>query len=311
MKIGFFGVPDIARHCLEQISCAHDIRFVVASEDKPAGRNQRLRVCPSKDLARCMSIPVLHPRNMKDPGFLSEIEGYNADIFVVVAFGKIIPRAVFDMPRLKTINLHPSLLPKYRGAAPVEWALMNGETLTGVTVQLINERLDAGDILVQRQIEVAQDMNAGALYERVYALAPEMLNEAIAGLERGAIIPERQIEANATLCGKINRDTAKIKWTESSSVIHNLVRGLSLKPGAWSTIGGKVMKILSAVQYSGQDDIPPLSPGEPAVYSKKHLLIGTGTTPIEILSIQPETKKQMDALSFINGHRFKPDERFE
>ena len=311
MKIGFFGTPEIARTCLDRLCQKHNVLFVVSSEDKPAGRKLRLRSCPAKELACCLSIPVYHPDNLKDPSFIETLENYDADIFVVVAFGRIIPREVFDIPPLKTINLHPSLLPLYRGAAPIEWALINGEKKTGITVQLINERLDAGDILLQREIPVDVNMNAGDLYSIVKDIGPDLLDETIQGLHDGSIVPRPQDENMATFCGKIDNNTLSIKWSRPAESIHNLVRGLSPGRGARTSFRGKIIKIYRTVLSGECSEIPGLQPGEITVFRKKRLFAGTAGQPLEIISLQPETGRIMDALQFINGQRIKPGDLFE
>jgi methionyl-tRNA formyltransferase len=305
MKIGFFGTPDIACTALEHLCGFHEILFVVTGEDKPAGRNRRITVCPVKSAASCRSIPVLQPQKLSDPDFYDILKSFEADIFVVVAYGKLIPAKIFNLPPLKTINLHPSLLPKYRGAAPVEWTLINGESETGVTVQLINEKLDAGDIVVQEKISLDSEITAGELYSKVYEISCGLINTSIEGLAGGTIVPRVQVEAEAAYCGKISRETAKIDWNRSAHEIHNLVRGLNPKPGAWTEIEGRVVKIWRTRPIIEGGDVVSgrLEPGMASVSGKKRLITGTGDGLLEILELQPETKKPMDALSFINGHR--------
>lgn len=311
MRIGFFGTPELARSCLEGISEKHEILFVVSAEDKPAGRNKNLTICPVKDFACCYSIPVYHPLGLKDQGFIEKLKRYNVDVFVVVAFGYIIPREVFEIPPLKTINLHPSLLPRYRGAAPIEWAIINGEIKTGITVQLINERLDAGDILLQRDIDIPPDMDAGELHDIVKKTGPEMIHEALTGLADGSVVPVPQDDNEATYCGKIDTKMLIINWSDSHKSIHNLVRGVSPQRGARSSFRDKNIKIFKTALTGSIDGLPDLSPGELYVYQKKRLIAGTGEQPLEIKSIQPEGKKVMDALPFINGHRIAPGDSFK
>ncbi|MGL4370274.1 MAG: methionyl-tRNA formyltransferase, partial [Spirochaetota bacterium] len=204
----------------------------------------------------------------------------------------------------------PSLLPRYRGAAPVEWAIRSGETVSGVTVQYINERLDAGDIVLQKELAVGPDMTAGEYFERAIEEGSSMLNQAVCGLADGSIHPAPQDESRATVCGKISRESARIAWNEPASSIHNLVRAFNPKPFAWTHLRGKNVRILKTALPS-DPDLPALAAGEIAVFRKKRLLAGTGTCPIEILCVQPETKKEMDAGAFINGMRLQPGERWE
>jgi methionyl-tRNA formyltransferase len=223
---------------------------------------------------------------------------------VVVAYGRIIPRSIFEIPGLKTINLHPSLLPKYRGAAPVESAILSGESISGITVQYINERLDAGDILLQENIEITPNMTAGDLFDSVLPLGAEMLDRAITGLAAGTIHPIPQNENDATYCRKFSREEAQIDWSFPREKIHNLVRAYNPKPVAWSVFRGSSIKIHKTSIPT--ESLPSLRSGEFAVFQKR-LLAGTGTDPIEILEIQPEGKKIMNGSSFSNGYRIIAD----
>ncbi|PKL39566.1 MAG: methionyl-tRNA formyltransferase [Spirochaetae bacterium HGW-Spirochaetae-1] len=304
MKIGFFGTPDIALYCLEELFKVHEICFVVTQPDKKTGRNQHMQICPAKHEAQCHDIPVLQPESLNDPAFFDQLNKYDAQIYVVVAYGKLIPRAVFDYPPLKTINLHPSLLPAYRGAAPLQWVLINGERETGVSVQLINERMDAGDIIRQEKVAITDDMTAADLSDAVLPLGVRLLNESIELLASGKAVSVQQKDDEATYCGKITRETARIDWTRSAVDIHNLVRGLNPKPVAWTTFRSRELKVWkTSLSHGVPDTALSLRPGEMAVYGKKRLMAGTGKGILELVAIQPETKKTMDGLSFINGYR--------
>jgi methionyl-tRNA formyltransferase len=308
MKVGFFGTPDIASHVLQRLCREHEVVFLVAPEDKRCGRNLKIQHCSSKELAACEDIPVLQPKSLKNPEFLEKLKTYKSDIFVVVAYGKLIPRSIFDMPEFGTINLHPSLLPQYRGAAPVEWALIHGEKETGVTVQMINEELDAGDIVLQEKIILNDTINSAELYDLVMPLGEELVLKSIELLSKGrdSLIP--QDHSKATHCAKIDRETARIVWTKNPQDIHNLVRGLNPKPAAWTTFRDMNIKIWKTLPFG--EEVIGLMPGEILKYHKKRLLAGTGSGIIEILEIQPENKKRMDGLAFINGYRLVEKEFF-
>ncbi|OHD64862.1 MAG: methionyl-tRNA formyltransferase [Spirochaetes bacterium RBG_13_51_14] len=310
MRIGFFGTPDLAARVLADLHGRHDIRFAVTGLDKQVGRRRGLQFCPAKNAALRLGIPVLQPSTLKDASFQDEIRKHDAEIFVVVAFGSLIPRQVFDLPPLKTINLHPSLLPKYRGAAPIQWSLLNGEKVTGITVQLINEKLDAGDIIVQETVPIGPDTTAADLYSIVSSRDAELLDRAMRLLASGSAKPVRQDDSQATYCGKINRDTARIDWTRSAAEIHNLVRGLNPKPGAFSAFRGELIKIWKTVLMT-EDVSTKAWPGSIVVYQKKRLLAAAGDGLVEIVSIQPANKKIMGGQSFINGYRLAPNDRFE
>ncbi|MCP4134382.1 MAG: methionyl-tRNA formyltransferase [bacterium] len=306
MRIGFFGTPDIASYCLEELLKKYEIAFVVSSEDKMCGRGRTVRFCEAKEAAVCQDITVLQPCSLDEPEFYEEIQQFNADIFVVVAFGKIIPRKIFDLPRLKTINLHPSLLPKYRGAAPVEWALMNGEAATGITVQLINEKLDAGDIVLQKQVALDQEIGAKELYEIVRPQGAALIDEAIQLLDAGKAELKQQDHEEATYCGKIDRETAHIDWNKPAEEIHNRVRGLNNKSGAWTTFRGKSIKIWKTALFTEPLEKEP-APGAIVKLGKKKLLAGTGSGIIELQQLQPEGKKVIESQAFINGYRISED----
>lgn len=308
MRIGFFGTPEIAAFCLARLMERHEVAFVVTGCDKPRGRCLQVSGCPVKCAALEREVPVLEPEHLRDPALPDELARFGAELFVVVAYGAIIPRAIFDLPRHRTINLHPSLLPRYRGAAPMQWALINGETETGITVQLINERLDAGDIILQERFAIDETMTAGELAEIVFPRGAALLDEAIARIGAGTAAPVVQDESAATYCKKIDKDLPRIVWTGGARDIHNMVRGLNPAPVAWTTFRGRVLKIWRTMPFEAAD-APALDPGEVAVYKKKRLLAGTGAGRLEIVSVQPETKKVMDAASFINGHRLQAGER--
>jgi methionyl-tRNA formyltransferase len=309
MKIGFFGTPEIGAYCLGRLSGRFSVAFAVTGRDKPAGRHLRMQPSPVKRAALGMNIPVHHPANLRDAEFIASIGSAGADIFVVVAYGRLIPAEVFTLPPLGTINLHPSLLPRYRGAAPVEWALINGAAETGVTVQVINERLDAGDIVLQERIALDAETSAGELYETLLPRGADMLIASIEKLAGGSAARIPQNEDEATYCGKIDRALARIDWRASAGSIHNLVRGLNPRPGCWSSFRGMTVKVWKTALF-GDEAPPPPGPGFLLPYGRKRLLAGTGTGWLEILSIQPETRKAMDALSFINGYRPSGNERF-
>ena len=310
MRVGFFGTPGLAARCLFELQRKHEICFAVTSVDTESGRNRKVQFCPAKLEALRLNIPVLQPADLKDPRFYDTIETYHADIFVIVAYGNLIPRPVYELPPLKTINLHPSLLPRYRGAAPIQWALINGEKETGITVQLINERLDAGDIIEQEVIQLDNDTTAADLYRIVETIGPGLLQRAIEALSSQRAVPIQQNESMATFCRKIDREVARIDWKRSSSAIHNLVRGLNPKPVAFSNFRGEGIRIWKTAMIDAELS-DRLEPGALMRYQKKRLIAGTGTGSIDIRTIQPANKKIMDGLSFINGYRLAAGDHFE
>ena len=309
MKIGFFGTPEIAAFCLEKLIDTYRVVFTVAAEDKPSGRHLKIRYNQVKEIALKQGIQLYQPANLRDQDFIRTIEKERADLFVVVAYGRVIPPEVFSLPPLGTINLHPSLLPKYRGAAPIQWVLINGESETGITVQMMDEEIDMGDILTQRRIQIPIDMTSEELYRIILPLGADLLIETIALLQTKSIEPKKQNNDEATYCERITKNTSRIDWSKSSSEIHNLVRGLNPKPVAWTTFRGKSIRIWRTAMC--EEDIETPARGHISIYKKKRLLIGTGDGLLEILQIQPETKRIMDALSFINGYRLQESDRFD
>lgn len=309
MKIGFFGTPEIAAFCLEKLIDTYRVVFIVAAEDKPSGRHLKIRYNRVKETALKRGIQLYQPANLRDQDFIRTIEKESADLFVVVAYGRVIPPEVFSLPPRGTINLHPSLLPKYRGAAPIQWALINGERETGITVQMMDEEIDTGDILTQRRIQIPIDMTSEELYRIILPLGADLLIETIDLLQTNSIEPTKQNNEEATYCGRITKNTSRIDWSKSSSEIHNLVRGLNPKPVAWTTFRGKDIRIWRTAMC--EEDIESPSRGHISIYKKKRLMAGTGDGFLEILQIQPETKRIMDALSFINGYRLQENDRFD
>ena len=311
MKIGFFGTPHIAAYCLEKLIEKFSIVFAVTPEDKPVGRSGKLVPPMVKETALKYNIPVFQPEKLKEDDFIGEIQSFSADIYIVVAYGKLIPPEIFEYPPLGTINLHPSLLPKYRGAAPIPWVIMNGEVETGVTIQRINEKMDAGDIILQKKITLDNMINAEKLYNDVLPIGADLLIEAINQLSAGMANPVKQKDEEASFCKKITRETAKISWNNTGESIHNQVRGLNPKPIAWTTFRGANLKIFATSPVHEIIDFnQKLVPGELAAYQKKRLLTGTGDGILEIHELQPETKSKMNAASFINGYRLTNSDCF-
>ncbi|MDY6935234.1 MAG: methionyl-tRNA formyltransferase [Spirochaetota bacterium] len=309
MRIGFFGTPDIAAYCLSKLIDFSEIAFVVTAEDKPSGRKRRIVNNPVKGIALDKGIPIFQPINLIEGSFVDKIKRHEADVYVVVAYGRLLPKEIYTIPHLNTINLHPSLLPKYRGAAPIQWAILNGDTETGITIQLMNERLDAGDILIQKKIPIDKDMTAGDLFNQSLPIGVELIREVIGLLASGISTPIRQKEDEATYCMKIDREIAQINWGRTSMEIHNLVRGLNPKPIAWTNFRGKSIKIWKTRLIDEGIDCN-IGLGFLKIY-KKRLFTRTGDGYVEILQLQPEAKRVMDGSSFINGYRVIEGDRFD
>jgi len=309
MKYVFMGTPDFAvRSLLRLRESSHELLGVVTVPDKPAGRGQRVRYAPVKQAALDFDVPILQPDDLHDPAFVERLQAFDADVFAVVAF-RILPEEVFTIPPAGTINLHASLLPKYRGAAPINWAIINGETETGVTTIVIKKEVDAGDMILQEKIAIGPDETAGELHDRLANLGAETLCRTMELLQRGAAQPQKQ-QGGATRAPKITRETCRIDWSKSNVAIRNLVRGLAPRPGAFSFLGGKLMKIYRAelADLTSGD----ATAGEIVELDAKtgRLIVATGGGGLQLAELQPEGKRRMTAQEFLRGAQLKTGDVF-
>ncbi len=291
MKIVFFGTPSFAVPTFQALK--DEIVLAVTQPDRPAGRGHKLKPPPIKELALRYGIEVLQPEGLREEGFLEKLFRKEPGLAVVVAYGKIIPKEVLE--RIRCINLHASLLPKYRGAAPVQWAIINGEKVTGVTTMLMDEGLDTGPILLQRQVEIKEDDTSESLGKKLSELGAGLMVETLKGLRTGTITPRPQ-EGEATYAPVIKKSDGLINWHLPARRIHNLVRGLYPWPTAYTYLDGKLLKVLKTKVLDGR--------GEPGVVVRrttKELLIGTGDGLLQVLELQPEGKKPQRTEAFLQG----------
>lgn len=297
MRIIFFGTPDFAIPSLKiLVENNYEVVTVVTAPDKERGRGKNISFTPVKNAALEMNIPVLQPEKMKDESFIGSLKGLNADLFVIVAF-RILPPEVFTIPSLGSFNLHGSLLPKYRGAAPIQWSLINGETETGVTTFFLREKVDTGSIILQKIAEINPLDNFGKLHDRLMILGADTVLETVRLIESGKEAAKPQNDQLASAAPKITRELCEINWNNPAVHIHNLVRGLSPYPGAFFLSGGRIYKIFESAVYHTN-----LKPGE--IYQdKKELIIGTSDGSISILDIQPEGRKRMKIEDFLLGYK--------
>ena len=306
LKVVFFGTPDFARASLEAIhTSAHEVVGVVTVADKASGRGQKVHQSPVKTYAVEHDLPLFQPEKLRNEEFLSQIQSLNADIFVVVAF-RMMPKVLFSMPRLGTFNLHASLLPDYRGAAPINYAVINGETKSGVTTFFINEKIDEGNILLQAETEISPEDNAGTLHDRLMEIGAKLVVETLDGLAEGKLmeIPQKQKE-NPKTAYKIFKEDTKIDWEKEVEVIHNFIRGMSPYPAAFTVleVGGeqKILKIFKGkfqkIEHSKECGEIEISKNEFKIYAKNGVYF-----PEEL---QLEGKKRMSLKDFLNGfHSF-------
>jgi methionyl-tRNA formyltransferase len=301
MRILFMGTPDIAASCLEALYAAgHDICAVFTRRDKPVGRKQVLTAPPVKTVALEHGTPVFQPRTLRDGGEDENICALAPDLIVVVAYGCILPASVLAIPKYGCINLHVSLLPKYRGSAPVQWAVLNGDAETGVSIMQMDEGLDTGDVLTCKRIAIDPEETSGELFDRVTAVGAATLCEVIPAIEAGTLTAQPQDHEKASLAPMLSKELAEFHLTDSAAHIHNWVRGMNPWPCAWFvTSAGKKVKVTECRVAE--------SHGEAAgtVLSTKPLTVACGEGAIELLRVVPEGSKPMDGSAFAAGLRLK------
>lgn len=303
LRIVFMGTPEFAVPTLQRlIDGGYNVVGVVTQPDRPVGRHQdTLQPSAVKQCAVAHNLPVLQPEKMKDPGFVAQLQALRPDLQVVVAF-RMLPEVVWAMPRFGTFNVHAALLPQYRGAAPINWAVINGETKTGVTTFFLDKNIDTGRIIVQKEFDIPHDADVEYVYDGLMKLGADIAIETVDKVIEGDGKVESHVQPEAAQlkpAPKIFKDTCRINWNQPAAKIYNFVRGLSPYPGAWTLFGQKaqVLKIYRTVET----DLPTDgAPGE-ATISGKHLYFNTADHLLEVLSLQLAGKKRMDAKSFING----------
>lgn len=310
MRIVFLGTPDFAVASLEALcEAGYNVVGVVTSPDKPAGRGLELQASPVKLKALEKGLKVLQPEKLKDPFFLNQLAELKADLQVVVAF-RMLPEAVWNMPPLGTVNVHASLLPQYRGAAPIHWAIMNGEVETGVTTFKLKHEIDTGNILLQQKISIGEQENVGSLYQRLMHAGADLLVKTLHRLEEGTLTDSPQIMPQGVLhhAPKIDKETCRIHWNQSSVQIVNHIRGLSPSPGAFTFFQGKVFKILSAVTWNEKEQWPL---GGIQTDGKTYLRVSCLHQQVKLLEVQLEGKKRMLVEDFLRGMHMTDSQFFE
>ena len=297
------GTPDFAVASLKAlVEAGANVVAVVTTPDKPAGRGMQLQASAVKEYALMQGLPVLQPHKLKDPNFLEELSSYRADLQVVVAF-RMLPVLVWDMPPMGTINVHASLLPQYRGAAPINWAIINGETETGVTTFKLQHEIDTGDILLQSKVAITPEDNIGTLYEKLMQEGAILLIETVKRLSAGTIteVPQALVEASELKqAPKIFKEDTRIHWQKGVATIHNLIRGLSPHPAAYTMLGDKVVKIYKS-HY--EHSIHKQTPGVYETDGKTFLRLAATDGWLYIDELQQEGKKRMDTVAFLRGFR--------
>lgn len=307
MKILFFGSAEFALPTLDAlIAAGHSICEVVCQPDRPAGRGQHLATPPLGDNAREKGLPLFQPERLRDPAAIQHCLEHHADIFVVVAYGQIIPNELLVAAKHQCVNLHPSLLPKYRGAAPINWPIIQGDAVTGVSTMYLVEALDAGDVLMQYPVPIDPTDTATTMYDKLSKIGARVMVETLAGLEKNEITPQRQDDAQATYAEKLTKGHGQIKWDLPADVVARLVRGLQPWPMAHAQWNGKLLKIHNA-------EAVPLAttqaPGTIVSVGDK-ITVATGQGRIAIETLQIEGKRAMSAKEFLNGHALTVGDQF-
>ena len=299
MKIIFMGTPDFAVPSLRiLLESKHEVLAVVTAPDKERGRCLKIGFSPVKEFAEENYLPVLQPEKLKDEQFINSLKNFNADLFVVVAF-RILPKEVFAIPPKGSFNLHGSLLPKYRGAAPIQWALIKGEKETGLTTFALDEKVDTGNIYLQEKIKINYEDNFGTLHDKMSTAGAELVLRTVELIEGGNFELKKQDDSLASPAPKITKDTGKIEWNKSAEEIHNLVRALSPHPGAYFYFRDKQIKIYK----TKINDSASTGTGR-IIQIKNQLFASCGNGSIEILELQQEGKRRLSADEFLRGFRF-------
>ena len=305
MKIVFMGTPQFAVPTLDTlINNGHEISAVVTVPDKPKGRGQKLGISDVKEYALSKNLKVLQPVKLKDENFLNELRALEPDLIIIVAF-RVLPTVIFDIPKHGIFNLHGSLLPKYRGAAPINWAIINGDKETGVTTFFLQEKVDTGNIILQESIPIGENDNMGVIYNKLSEIGAELVLKTVLEIESNNVILQEQNHELASPAPKIFKEDCRIDWSKSSEQIHNLVRGLSPYPGAFSTLDEKVFKIYSTLKT----DLTSESQAGVLIKDGKKLFVNTNDNLLEILELQLEGKKRIHAIDFLNGVSFEKELR--
>ena len=306
MRIVFMGTPSFAVESLNIINKSqHEVVGVITATDKPAGRGQKVRYSDVKNYALEHDLNLLQPPNLKDENFINELKALEADLFVVVAF-RMLPDVVWQMPPKGTINLHASLLPQYRGAAPINWAIINGEKETGVTTFFIEQKIDTGNVIDQIKVKIDENMTAGELHDVLMVDGSKLLLQTINQIDKGEgqSLPQNEMTASELKKAfKIFKDTCKVNWNVDGKDVHNLIRGLSPYPAAYSEVSIQGKMTTAKIFRTTISDLSQLAPGEVDTDYKSYLLVGTSTVSLNIHEIQLAGKKRMKIGDFLNGYK--------
>ena len=302
MKIVFMGTPDFAVNTLESlIEAGHEIALVVTQSDKAKGRGKKLVFPPVKETALAHGLEVAQPDRVRDSEFVERLTKIAPDVIVVVAFGQILPESILSLPRLGCVNVHASLLPEYRGAAPIQWAVIDGLKKTGVTTMYMDKGLDTGDIIDQRIIDISSDETGGSLFDKLAVLGGEIIVDTLDKLDKGTANRTKQDDSKSSYAKMLSKEMGLIDFSEDAVVIERLIRGLNPWPSAYTKLDGKILKIYNALVVD-ENDSAKEKPGTVIAVDKKSFTVSCGVGALRVLNLQLEGKKRMDADAFLRGY---------
>ena len=310
MRVIFMGTPDFSVGALKALAeNGYEIAGVVTQPDKPRGRGKASAMTPVKEAALELGLTVYQPSRVREQSFMDTVRALNPDVIVVSAFGQIIPKALLELPRYGCVNIHASLLPKYRGAAPIQWAVMDGEPVSGVTIMQMDEGLDTGDMLAKTEVPLDPDETGGSLFDKLSRAGAELLIRTLPALEQGTLTPEKQpLESPTAYARMIRKEDGRIDWHLEAEAIERRIRGLNPWPSAYTELTGKILKIWRAEvlpKESGQ------TPGTVTEAGKGGFCVQTGKGVLRLLEVQLEGKKRMDAQAFLRGFHAAPGMKLE
>ena len=308
LKTFFMGTPEFAVPCLKRLIEISDVVGVATLPDKKRGRGQKVTPSPVKVFAQEFGLSVYQPERIRNEDFISQLNSLSPDLIVVVAFGQILPQRILDLPSLGCINVHASLLPRYRGAAPMQRCLMAGETVTGVTTMFMDAGLDTGDILLKEEVEVGTDTTLEMLHDALSEIGANLLEKTITALMNGTLTRIKQDDSMSSYADILTKETGKMDWKKSAIELHNLVRALDSWPGAYTIWEGQTFKIWRTRVIS-EDDNQGI-PGEVIQKTRQGFMVATGNGILEILELQAPGKKRMPAMDYLRGHTISEYSRF-
>lgn len=304
MKLIFMGTPDFSVGTLEAlIAAGHEITLVVSQPDKPKGRGHELAPTPVKETALKHGLKVFQPKRLKDPETIRTLEETPADAIVVIAFGQIVPASILHMKKYGCINVHGSLLPKYRGAAPIQWAVIDGERESGVTIMQMDEGLDTGDMLLKGSVVLDEKETSGSLFNKLSALGASLCVEALEKLEKGELTPEKQGESPTEYARMLTKEMGELDFSRDAVTLERLIRGFNPWPSAYTRLGDKTLKIWAADVCEKQD--PKSRPGTVTEVAKKDFTVACGEGALKITELQLQGKKRMDTAAFLRGYHLE------